>query len=485
MFCFVTEQQITNALPALLLNADVVVPVFTFRAFVNSWFKTFNDFLHQRKIAVATEFVFLNNGEIQAWEKANEGETNFFRISQTLKNAVSTYTNSIIYFNIGGGTKLMTIAAFELLNSLELSNFYIVYLNSLDSGVYLHKIKKYPNSEEKNIPLSSFPKPQLKIHEYLKLFFWSLEVSSREKPMGLNHHFLSNQSVRIFIEKYREAGTNPKIKNLELEINDQRHYLSDFKSEISQWLMNNFHINDELVVNNLVKSFLGLEKANTQHEIEIEKDNLLATIFPGKENLSIDKENYTTLTSPKREYKNTGFLYEEYVLHGLKKIIEDSPLVADSAENVRISREKRELAEFDFMVLTIEGRLLSFDVKTKKESTEKFYASLLKLKNLGGVYLSHYIIVPIFLEDIELEYFSAKNGPLHIIDELHRNKIPFAVYTGRSLEEDKTFFLTHKRGGQRWHRNISKDIKKENERMHESAITCVTVTSLMKKWRIL
>jgi hypothetical protein len=536
MFCFVTEQNVTNAIPALLLNVDILIPVFTFRAFKSKWGlgleKVWNNFVvekvtesNQQSEKAKNESIINEKNSIHLksditafskWEKAADLESDVNGISSLILQRMTEINKKFhaeFFINIGGGTKLHTLALNLAYNKYDgNSNISLVYINSLQDGTLINRYKK-PGDEFKSEKLYEIwpkmvrlnehcPKTSMTVKKFITLYNRTYEKDRTDRAL-FNYHYLEDKDCREFLafkansiddskrDKITNALTLLKEPECSKQIIDNIHqFIGTINGQTTT-----FH---EGLADNKKTSLAIFKKIfetrinTTFREVKLNKGSNLSILFK-TETVLANNDNFIKwkLKEPviASNGKSAGMIMEYFVADKISKAIENSSMLADiefglDVKNLSLKKEKvKSLGEFDILILTKDGQLICLDVKNTKYENNSYLADKYKLRIIGGAFVSHFIIVPLFIDDIESDYFKEEKVPYKVIKDLNENGIPFSVFTNRKENKDNNFWLVPPKNNHNCNYDIVFDKKTADDNGFN--IECKTTTTLFQELGLL
>lgn len=129
MFCFSTQNQAVNLIPALMENVNKMV-VFSTKKAKQDWTENF------KKVLAGRDIKLLDEDDVSI-EKC---EQNVKELVITIMKYVKKYEDHEILLNIGGGQKIFTLAFTEVFRNSEQANIRMVYSEA--NTCQLYSIKK-------------------------------------------------------------------------------------------------------------------------------------------------------------------------------------------------------------------------------------------------------------------------------------------------------------------------------------------------------
>lgn len=472
MLCFVTQQTITNALPALMLEVDIIIPIYTHTAYMRKWNEGFIAVMQSKIPNLEIHPLFLSNNTSReqwnldpsictcsgttctqqcskAWTGPENLENDLTAVSQMLASTIEKYSiNTIFYLNVGGGLKLHTMAL-QQLHALYTNNaryaVSLVYLNSQASPVTLNI---YNNSFdlEAHVLSDSWDNSFLTIKEYTRLFFLNYKGNNDDENRGnYNYHFLAEPDSRAFLAYMSNISNEEEI----LEIKEFRELLVKFMSLLKNDLEN--LIATDVQFQNLEASQVSSKIINCIGKTEVirvaptvimDKNSMLRDVFGSiTQSVLVTAENYDKWVyklkrRQKKDTRNPGTLMEYFVAEKLEKILLDGGKVAEVAKSFILMKGNTKYAEIDLLALTKEGRLAGIEIKTTSYTTKEIQSAQYKLRNISGALNIPCIVIPLFVADKALPYLKDVKEVFKTISNLYKTGNTFSVFTNRPPSDD-------------------------------------------------
>ncbi|WP_304232410.1 hypothetical protein [Jiulongibacter sediminis] len=486
MLCLVTEQNVTNVLPALLLKIDLVIPVYTYKAYSSGWVRGMEYVLKEKSISMAqsTQAIYLGyEGEEphEEWNATSPEEGNLGGIRDQLLSYLNDLGNEIsIYFNIGGGLKLHTMALQQAFSQYNSDHKYLVYLNSQTADTQLNC---YDHTFELQSAINlrenwddNFPE----IESFVRLFFLNYDTNKTQSDSSkYNFEFLRYPETRAFLSYYANSDESVLQWKLFKEVLKpvRHHFREAFEAFFGrQYPVSNEHTSD-IFYSYLKKFRIDFEKI----KMDISQTSVLKNYFPERKVIEPNLENYAAWSLKDKETPtiNPGLLMEFYVAHSLRTYLNSSDNLAGFKSSVEILKGNtgKKFAEYDILLLTKEGRLLGFDVKNTQYGNKDFQADEYKLRRLGGAFIRHYLLVPYFTADRDEPYFKSSSKTLRVIGSLIDREIPFCLFTDD--HEEELYFTLDKQ-------KVCTEISRDNlESSSEKSFKVKTILRVLKENKLL
>ncbi|SOE23157.1 hypothetical protein SAMN06298216_3547 [Spirosomataceae bacterium TFI 002] len=515
--CFVTQQAITNALPALMLEVDVIIPVYTHLAYFSRWNNGFNTVMQSKNPNLEIHPLFLTSNAnakqwnidpavctckssictqdcSTSWTGPESLENDLIAIVELLSKKIEEYSvDSVWYLNVGGGLKLHTIALQQVhvkLGQNVDNKASLVYLNSQSSPVTLNL---YNNSFdlEAHVLKDYWHSNFLTIEEYTRLFFLNFtSKNDDENREDYNYQFLAEPDCRAFLAYMSNISNEEKI----LMLKQFKALMNTLKVDLKTSLES--QIKDEPIFDAINKSILPamitkfLGKAvitRNPPEVKLNSNSSLQGIFGDSKVLVTDKNYkqwvYKLPGGKVKDRINPGTLMEYFVTAKIERVLLNGGKVAEVAKSFNLMKGNIKYAEIDLLALTNEGRLAGIEIKTTKYTQEEIHAAQHKLRRISGALNIPCIVIPLFVEDREMPYLKNIKEGFKAISLLHKNGIRYCVFTNRPQEKDDEVYLLKTGRNDGDFEIVDKETIQENP--DKIKIICKTTTLFFKSTGLL
>lgn len=478
MLCFVTQQAITNTVPALMLDVDMIIPIYTHTAYMRKWNEGFLEVMHSKRPNLEIHPVFLSNSSTKeqwsldpnvctcstptctlqcsrGWLGPEILENDLMAVLKLLGNTLEKFEGDTeFYLNVGGGLKLHTMALQQLHTQYATNPQYtisIAYLNSQASPVTLNI---YNNSFdlEAHVLNETWDSSFLSIKEYTRLFFLNyIGNHENENRQNYNYHFLAEPDSRAFLAYMSNIGNEKEI----VEVKTFRELLTKFKGSIKKNIEKLVSSDPQFqnlgdvsqIPEKVIKSITKTEVQRNPPVVKLNSNSMLHGVL-GSMGSSIhvtaqnyEKWAYKVQPIARNDKRNPGRLMEYYVAEKLEKTLLDGGKVADIAKSFILKKGNSQYAEIDLLALTKEGRLAGIEIKTTSYSTKDIQSAQHKLRNISGVLNIPCIVIPLFVADKDLQYLKDVKEVFKAISNLHKTGNMFCIFTNRTKKQDADVYL--------------------------------------------
>lgn len=346
-------------------------------------------------------------------------ENNIYKIKKKLEEIIKSYLNKKIIFNITGGQKNYSMAAYSIMESNTILDIQLLYIDAntkkiiltnnnnesneekINSNLELEEILNLynfrTNNKKKEINLNEMSNEVKNAGKVLKYYyendlFREIFIRSSDRKDIFNNNGLDKiikkaitsitpilQEVEIKSERYRELQNDIKyiVKNYKQKKIDTDRLI---RIENKEKLFNEYWIEMKKIIIKKVKEEMQKENKDWNDfriydnlltkEKKIELTNIFKDI-----NGELRLEKHQNCIKKKdiefSKLKNIGFLFEDMVTFELQKIINDNPNLKSkiykmysSVETIRNDIDSNENeAEYDIIIVTKYGTLLILEIK--------------------------------------------------------------------------------------------------------------------------
>ncbi len=443
MFGVSTLQNTTNAIPAIQLQVDEFVLLETSGARNKKWSEGITEVLSNRKISI-----------IQPIELSKSEDARIDLILKKIYDFIENHKNKTIYWNVGGGQKAQQIALWKAFEQRVRDGYKdkICYANPETKHIELWYYDDNNNFvsdfSETNVNLSAkeifkifglttnydskhkiYRQRQLlrreqgayKLMKYSKFrqFFFLVPLSSQkneELKLKLTKEELEHKINIDKIDKQIKSVIDKKGKEIFYK-NEVKNLLPGIRKKIIAEVLENFYKIYEPpeidIANSELKKVL---KEYTDKNI----DELVCNYS------SLDKILGNKIES---QNKNQGFFFEEVLADKIISIIEkqNSNKILEIYRNINIYEKEKKIAEYDILIVTQWGTCIALDAKTFDIKQKDFDARLLNLRKGAGRYVDFIIILPLFEEDLEKDWFPKELQ--NLAKKLNKNNVKYYSIT--------------------------------------------------------
>lgn len=327
LLCFVTEQNITNLIPALLLEVNKVVLIET--AASKSWGKGLKNYLKSKSLYSPTDPLCTID--------LSECDDNFIDSRKKIVAHLSKLASALISFNIGGGTKKHALLLQDIFNERQSSNDQLVYydFSSASTFVELFKHTKEGLSSEKIYVKENWGKINLKIEENKELFFsenyrWEIDNQKNNLRNKINFDLFNDLDFRryynLLIQQNEANSENKQVFH---------DYYDKHKNKINsniELILSPFLDNQKTHIR---KNIIGsITKIDVNEIFEIKSEN--SPLFKTSKQLPLSKDKLIEVVGFQI---SLGDLIEMYLQKHFEKLLEDSKAIADIQYNVKLKKQ--------------------------------------------------------------------------------------------------------------------------------------------------
>ncbi len=383
-----TSQNTTNAIPVIQLKASDYLPINTGRALKEGWNNGLMDVLTSRGISVH-EGVFLNNKE----------STNVKVIVDKVKFALmeNGLWDYPILWNIGGGQKIHQLALWFLYQQRRKKNDKLVYAEPFSGTL---SIIEYDSDIRQNIMVL---RSDFTIEELLKIYK-NLEVVEGEHRIGIKR----DKAWAMVENRYKVSGSG--------DVSCKDEIKSVFRKSVENVLKDYQARSRFDVFWNRLKSRVGSEIAKRDKKCKYYVDTIFEkTDFKTKIRNSYDNKRF----SPKAAAieiesivvkhlqgllnNSKGNVFEKgvqgLVFDYIRMFDPNRSFFVDVGFNIKVEDPKNPgnvIAEYDTLIATSKGTLLSFDAKVgfQGQKAKDWLARRLRIERAGGIYAKWIAVIP-------------------------------------------------------------------------------------------
>lgn len=500
MVCFVTEQNVTNILPALLEGINQMILIYTFTANERNWDKGLtgkNDLLANKGIHLVKR-IELRGKYSTDWLTADSIEQDPIGVSNLIYDSLRKFDTCV--FNFGGGNKIHSLAmtlTYQKRYTDGKKNDEIIYLDTSSYPASISKIK-YDESgtlgKADGYPLNEkwTNNDLLTIQDFEKLFGWTLiqdkETTRKDNLLKsqVDYQILNDLDFRrfynYFLNKTIDNDIFADLKSFKNFVNNNKGTIKEqFASRLTKSGVEKKGLKPatkEILLNTLINIL-------TSFKVEIEKEIAINSTSKVYEILQTDKAQLNDATYAKllnvdeQAAKNfaPGKLLEFFVMDCITALTENVAGVADSRQNYTVRADgKTDNQEFDVLLLTKNAQLIHLDVKSGNIEKQKYESSKAKLQKIGGHFVRNILVFPLFLEDCDADYHKEFKRYEIIADVLDESGYDFCICTNRPPESDKNFFIGYNNSG----KESTILMQEPAKGMYDKVITCKTLTYLLQ-----
>jgi len=407
-----TAQNTTNVLPALQLKVDYFIAIETSKATKNNWSLGMNSVLKKRGIKVLSPI-----------QLKKEEDSRIDLIYKQIKD-ISLEETEVIW-NLGGGQKAQQFAMWQ------------AFMHRSKQGI--NEVACYANPENKKIELWEFDKEKNELEyfdentnstltaaEIFEIYGFQLEIEntnllySNDKTKNSNqklYELLDYQDFRkFFFNLPKTSPANESNQNLlsKKEFVEMATKIDDaeLKKIFKKLKKNNQPINESVVVPQLRKEIVNRMKAlfnkpPSNKKIKIFDTKLKEKLYniTGKE-FEYLEVSYRFFNTFFPNYSKMSFLFEEMLSEKIQNILlNNKNYVLEAYTNVNLSKDKNVIAEYDVLLVTKWGTIISIDAKTFGVAKKDIDARILNLRKGAGRYIEFALCFPYYLSDIDKEWF--------------------------------------------------------------------------------
>lgn len=480
-----TEQNITNLIPALQNRVNEFILIETSQAKKKNWSNGLISVLNTKDIK--TRVVLLNETE----------DTRIELLSEKLINILEGETNQITW-NLGGGQKAQQFALWQ--------TFLFRYFNNI------HDKACYSNPSAHNIEWWFWE------NNTLKFFSEKISVPVSLEEVLTVFGFEIKGSKNIIFKRNSDINTVDKIPDL-INFSEFREYLyklsrfhiKSIKNDISYNLNEIEEIfynlkKDPSLIQNLIESslhymkidfekmkettfkkgtflvklipfltkqiiehfFSRIFKGNEKPEASVKNPELkkiLSQYIPNPQSIVIDKELLEKLSG---SLITKGSLYFEKIViqRTVDYLNSCENNILEAYQNIKIKKKgtDRDVGEYDILMLTEWGTLISFDSKTFDFEMKDLDARLYNLEQMGGKFVDFIPVFPYYEEDLDSVWKS------NLLKEL-----PFKL-----SEDQKKFFVVTETKDKEYIKKSGTKIKYSDE-----GIKCMNFSNFLEELGLL
>lgn len=439
-----TAQNTTNVLPALQMKIDGYVSIETSLANKNGW-------------SAGMELVLKNRG-IEVYPPIVLNEDEGSRIDLLEKKLINYFSDDIeVLWNLGGGQKAQQFALWQSFITRGKDEI-ACYANPVSKKL---EIWEYDNERESLDFSVDKLESDLSAEEIFKIYGFNLEMGSGGLFYPNTLKSLNNESFKLLdFKEFREfffkvpqtSPVNPENsieltwKHLDLlskKINDDelRRYAKkeQYKSEI----VGRFNVESIIphlrkrIIRQLKDSFFNKEVVE---RIKIDnttlKDFLHNVTGERLEFLDVNSKFFKKIFP---SFKRASFLYEEMLREKVLEILTNHKNnIIEAYSNVILkNKEGSVVAEYDILLVTKWGTIISIDAKTFDIKVKDIDARLLKLRAGAGRYVNFVICYPFYSDDIEEKWYPIELRRLHV--KLKENSIKYCMLNDDTNNKSVTF----------------------------------------------
>ncbi len=437
MICISTGQNITNLIPAVQYKITSLLLIESETAKNKAWSNGIIDVLSKRNVTIKSPIYLSNNYN-----------SDINKIKELIKNRLP---NEPVIFNMGGGQKPHIIAMWELFK--ERKKDIACYADQDKKGI----LKIWEYKENELISTSQNINVDLTAEEIFTTF--GFKVVPDFKAIYGKGVYYQNEILDLFKEKeFRELLFNiPKIneqnfnyKYTKLEIDrfikaQRQSLLIDIENNLipkfqtNEHLFINFLTDDvfrKTVYNTLIKTALNTISKSLRDELpilEVNLQNPTLIKFAGNNIVPLNNETFKKISG----YHKPAFYFEDICTNRMVEMLNNSKHnVTQAFANIKIEKDNINVAEYDILLVTNEGKIVAYDAKTFDFESKDIDARLYNLEKGSGFYRKLNVIIPYNIKDIESNILPVvlKNLP----NKLKNKNIDFFVINDDS---DGSFYI--------------------------------------------
>lgn len=501
MVCFVTEQNVTNILPALLESVAQMVLVYTFTAKKLNWDRGLigsEGLLADKKITLIKS-IELKNKFTPKWTEVDSIEQNPVEIADLIFESLVDLETCV--FNFGGGNKIHSLAmtlVYQKRHEQGCKKDEIIYLDTSSYPASISKIK-YDGSgtlgKADGYPLNEkwTNNNLLTIQDFEKLFGWTLiqdeETTQKDNLLKsqVNYKILNDLDFRryynYFLNQTRSGNDTfddlKKFKKFakknKVVIKEQFNVRLTESSVERKGLKPN---TKEILLNSLIKILTDF-KIESKKDITINSESKVHDILQ-TDKAQLDNVTYAKLLGVDEKTAKSfapGKLLEFFVMDCITSLTKNAAGVANKRQNYTVRADgKTDNQEFDVLLLTKNAQLIHLDVKSGNIEKQKYESSKAKLQKIGGHFVRNILVFPLFLADLESDYHKEFKRYEIIANVLDESGYDFCICTNRPPDLDKNFFIGYNNAGKKSTILLQEPAKGNFDRV----ITCKTLTYLLQ-----
>lgn len=438
-----TEQNTTNVLPALQHEIDAFAFIETSLAKNNEWSVGAIEVFKTHKIEI------LNPIRL---DKAQDSRIDL--IVKRLKNFLNQNKNYRIVWNIGGGQKAQQMALWQVFSERS-------HAGQNDTACYSN-----PGTEEiecwryndKILSYSSEPvKSTLKAIEILKIFgFRTQNTGTPLSDFKSNPDRLKLWQNPTFRKYFYLLPNGTDLRNSQtLEIRDVYELIELNIDEISknqkqfikqrlgssdkpisrEYFYTNFIDEFSKRTRNFIKIYFSDEKEDETFTFDDDRFEQICKSKNIECPVKLNRENFSKLTGTIK-----SAIFFENLLFEIVKRDFSSSAYSDCLLNVKVypNSSGNFSAEYDVLLATKAGKLISLDAKTFDFPRKDADTRLLNISKAGGKYVKFIPVLPYDKYDCETEYYpdklialinrlEAENSEYYIVPSITDEQLSFTL----------------------------------------------------------